>query len=63
MKLFVFFIFRYESKSENNSEDESIRSGVSGKLTLLHTREASSLRKGLLKKREKVLLLINHLLH
>uniref|UniRef100_A0A915PNH9 Uncharacterized protein n=1 Tax=Setaria digitata TaxID=48799 RepID=A0A915PNH9_9BILA len=43
-----------EVKSENNSEDESIRSSISGMAAQVHTRESASLRRGLFKKREKV---------
>lgn len=46
--------FRIEVKSDNNSEDESIRSSISGTATLVHTRESASLRRGLFKRREKV---------
>ncbi|OZC08432.1 hypothetical protein X798_04492, partial [Onchocerca flexuosa] len=44
-----------ELKSDNNSEDESIRSSISGTATTqVHIRESASLRRGLFKKREKV---------
>ncbi|VDM97141.1 unnamed protein product, partial [Onchocerca ochengi] len=43
-----------ELKSDNNSEDESIRSSISGTATAqVHIRESASLRRGLFKKREK----------
>lgn len=56
---------RIELKSDNNSEDESIRSSTSGTAApIMHTRESASLRRGLFKKREKVFIkiLYNHLL-
>ncbi|MCP9264094.1 Protein unc-80 [Dirofilaria immitis] len=44
-----------EIRSDNNSEDESIRSSISGTATTqVHLRESASLRRGLFKKREKV---------
>uniref|UniRef100_A0A0R3RUV0 Protein unc-80 n=1 Tax=Elaeophora elaphi TaxID=1147741 RepID=A0A0R3RUV0_9BILA len=45
---------KIELKSDNNSEDESIRSSTSGTAALMHTRESVSLRRGLFKKREKI---------
>ncbi|VDK88979.1 unnamed protein product [Litomosoides sigmodontis] len=48
------FLDLIELKSDNNSEDESIRSSASGTAAPMHIRESASLRRGLFKKREKV---------
>ncbi|KAL4003818.1 hypothetical protein ACH3XW_9180 [Acanthocheilonema viteae] len=48
------FLDVIELKSDNNSEDESIRSSASGAAVPIHMREYASLRRGLFKKREKI---------